>query len=133
MPRTCTVCAHPDKEQIDEFLVAGFSNRRIAAQFQVTEQALRRHKGTHVPKLLAELRRSVSAASLMARLEFITGETHRLRIKAETQGDLKTALAGLRDLTRIVQAQADLSELAEVADRVTDLELRLGEIQRRKR
>lgn len=133
MARTCTVCVHPEREQVDELLVAGFSNRRIAAQFQLTEQALRRHKGTHLPKLLAELRGTISAASLMSRLEFVTGEIHRLRIKAESKGDLRTALAGLRDLARIVQAQADLSELAEVAERVTDLELRLAEIQQSKR
>lgn len=54
MARTCTVCAHEDAVLINEALViqrAG--NRRTAAQYGLSEQAIRRHRG-HIPQLLVK-------------------------------------------------------------------------------
>ena len=53
MPQTCTICTHSRREAIDLLIVAGEeSNRRIATQFQVSEAALRRHAGAHLPDML---------------------------------------------------------------------------------
>ncbi len=54
MPRTCTVCSHPQSATINEALVADMPNRRIAAQFSVSEQAVRRHKEEHVPPIMVK-------------------------------------------------------------------------------
>ena len=54
MPRTCTICTHPEREAIDQALVTDTPNRRIAAQFSISEQAVRRHKDEHLPALMVK-------------------------------------------------------------------------------
>lgn len=53
MPRTCTICSHPERTAIEKALLAGKANRRVAAQFGITEQAVRRH-AEHIPPKLAK-------------------------------------------------------------------------------
>ncbi len=49
MPRTCTICGHPKRAEIDKALRDGEeSNRRIAARFGVAEASIRRHKKNHL-------------------------------------------------------------------------------------
>lgn len=62
MARTCTICAHPDREAIDKALLEGkLSNRRIAAQCAVTENALRRPALAGQPPLLEFPERLIKA------------------------------------------------------------------------
>lgn len=49
MPRTCTICSHQLAAEIDDRLVAGQTNRRIAAQFKLSEAAVRRHRADYLP------------------------------------------------------------------------------------
>lgn len=73
MPRTCTVCAHPDREGIDRELVAGESSfRNIAERFSVSAAALHRHKADHLPQALLraqELRDEAGSLDVMVELE----------------------------------------------------------------
>lgn len=53
MPQKCTICSHPRRTEIERAAVRGeLSNRRIAAQYKITESALRRHRFEHLPDLL---------------------------------------------------------------------------------
>ena len=117
MSRVCTICSHEQSDDIDRALVLGLPNRRIAAQYGTTEQAVRRHKDKHLPTLLAEAQRHVRADTLMARLEHYTQSAHGIRAKAEKSGDLRTALAAIRELVRIVELQERL--IGEIKDTAT--------------
>ncbi len=117
MPRVCTVCTHPDHERINDLLVAGLAKRQIASSHGVTEQSLKRHKDKHLPAIMAVTKQEVHADSLMARLEYLTREAHRVRVKAESSGDLRTALAAIRELVRIVELQERL--IGEIRDGAT--------------
>ncbi len=44
--RRCTICAHPDRREIDELLAAGGSPTRIARRFKASKDAMRRHRGS---------------------------------------------------------------------------------------
>lgn len=53
MPRTCTVCSHPERQAIDKALVAVANPYRdIARHYALSKDALLRHKADH---LLAEI------------------------------------------------------------------------------
>jgi DNA-binding NarL/FixJ family response regulator len=52
MPRTCTICRHPDLEEINKALIAGESIRDIASQHFVKSASVERHKRSHLPTLL---------------------------------------------------------------------------------
>ena len=111
MPRSCTVCTHPDRPAIDLALVNGVSGNAVAAKYRVSEDAVVRHCGNHLPAALAQ----GQAAAEMARADDLLGQLQRLQAdarriggKAEDVGDLKTALMGVRELVRIVELAAKL-------------------------
>jgi len=49
MPRTCIVCNHANRSEIDQLLVKGDSYRNIAKQFSNGESAVFRHNADHLP------------------------------------------------------------------------------------
>lgn len=57
MPRTCTVCDHPERTAVDRALVAGEAMRNVALRFAISFAALQRHKANHLPGVLAEAKR----------------------------------------------------------------------------
>jgi len=68
MPRVCTVCSHPERDAINEAIVAGQVKRRIATQFKIGEKAVRDHAEAHLPERLLQASRAaeiVSADSLV--------------------------------------------------------------------
>jgi hypothetical protein len=118
MARTCTVCTHPDRPAIDLALVNGVSGNAVAAKFRVSEDAVTRHRGNHLPATLAQ----GQAAAAMARADDLLGQLQRLQAdarriggKAEETGDLRTALMGVRELVRIVELTAKM--VGELDDR----------------
>lgn len=100
MPRRCTVCDHPDREAIDAALVAGGSLRDIAGQFRISKSALARHKGNHIPAALAKAQDAheiAQADSLLAQVRDLQAKALRILARAERAGELRTALAAIRE------------------------------------
>ncbi|MCH7584920.1 MAG: hypothetical protein IH941_07150 [Acidobacteria bacterium] len=121
MPRSCTVCGHAKRNIIDDALVSGTSLRNVAEQFRLKVTSLHRHKHSHVPATLAkahEAREVAAADSLLDRLEQLTGEARRVKTKAERAGDLRTALAAIRELVRMVELLAKLRGELDESPRV---------------
>ncbi len=56
MPRTCTICTHPQRASIDHALVAGEPYRAIARRFAASPDAVLRHKMAHLPADLLKAR-----------------------------------------------------------------------------
>lgn len=50
--RACTICAHPDRREMDELLAAGGSPTRLARRFRASKDALRRHAANHLGYLV---------------------------------------------------------------------------------
>lgn len=48
MPRTCTVCRHPERHDIEADLRAGTPCRDIARRHNISKDALLRHRVNHV-------------------------------------------------------------------------------------
>jgi len=51
MPRTCTTCTHPHRDEIDRRLLDGASLRNITKQFSLSSASLFRHN-KHISKVL---------------------------------------------------------------------------------
>ena len=54
MPRTCTICHHPQRESTECLLLSGESYRHIAARFDTSTGALQRHRADHPPVSLTK-------------------------------------------------------------------------------
>jgi hypothetical protein len=127
MPRTCTVCSHPNRDDIeDAVVIRSQGKRRIAAQHGVTEQALRRHIREHLPALLALARdaeRAARADSLLDRIEALQARTLAILEATEETEDHRVALAAIRE------ARGNLELIGEVTkelDRTPTLNLHLN-------
>ena len=96
MPRSCTVCAHPEREQIDRTLGGGASNRSVASLHDVSEAAVRRHKGKHLPAplVMAQAAEEVAEAdTLLDQVKNLRGRAYAILDRAEEAGELRTALS----------------------------------------
>jgi hypothetical protein len=78
MPRTCTVCTHPKRLQIERAMVAGTSLRNIAGRFGPSKTAITRHR-THVASTIARHTEALD----VARTDTILGDVRTARDRAE--------------------------------------------------
>ena len=124
MARACTVCSHPDAVLINEALVIeGQSKRAIANRYELYASAVQRHK-QHIPQLLLEAYeylRQTDAEDLAGELTKVKQDVHRLKEKAEEDGDLRTALLGCDKALKALELQAKVEQLIQTAPTVNVL------------
>jgi hypothetical protein len=108
----CTICIHPQREEIDEkLLLSATPLRTIADQFGVSKTALLRHKADHIPTDLVKAKDAKEicrAESLLDKLVSLKSDAERITQKAEIKDDLKTALSGIREQSRIIEILAKM-------------------------
>lgn len=100
MPRTCTICAHAERDAIDRALIAGLPFRHIAAQWAVSTAALQRHKDGDLPALLVKAHDAEEVADadrLLADLRTLQVRTLSILGRAEQAGALGVALGAIRE------------------------------------
>ena len=112
MPRLCSVCLHLEREAIDKQLVAGLSYRNLSARYGLSSQALIRHRNEHLPETLVrayEASEAARAENLLAQLAELRADARRIGQRAEEAEDYRTALAGIRELVRILELTAKIT------------------------
>lgn len=126
----CTICASDERAVIDELLLSGStSNRRTAAQFQLTETSVRRHIQNH---LAPELRKQKQFSSAPVRPgEFAMKLLEIASDLDDARKDAKDA-GNTRDLVKLSAAQLSalnliLSRLnikdSDAAETLADIEI----------
>jgi len=118
MPRRCTVCVHPERESIDKALITGDSAfLALSALFGVSDSALRRHAKKHLPATLAQAQDAAEVAQaddLLGQVKELRDKAYGVLSKAEAAGDLRTALAAIREARGCLELLAKLlGELSE--------------------
>ena len=112
MPQPCSVCSHPDAVLINEALVVeGASNRAITRQYDLSKDAVRRHR-QHIPQLLSKASQAMEVAQADDLLDQVRDLQRRalgILDKAEAADELRTALAA------IAQAGGNLELLGKLA------------------
>ena len=81
MPRTCTICTHEQRREIDRAVLSGESYRGIARHFAVSEDAIERHKKAHLSAQVvkaAERREERRADSLVDQIEALLSRAKAL-------------------------------------------------------
>lgn len=109
MPRHCSICEHPRRDDVDDALLRNETLRKIAKRFETSITALHRHRQSHIPKALAKAREAqevVRGDSLLDRLRQLNAETqdvlraaksqrnHELRLKAISRAEKQLELEG---------------------------------------
>jgi len=109
--RKCSICNHPQSAEIDAAVIAGSSYRDIARQFDVTPGAMGRHVKNHLVATLAAARDAERVArgdDLLDQLAGMARQAQRITDQAEEEGTASVALAGLRELTRMLTLKCKL-------------------------
>ena len=111
MLRTCTVCTHSERSEIDQALLTGEPFRNIAVRFGTSTSALVRHKRQDIPATLAKAKQAeeeVRAETLYDRLKTINRETAAILAEARESGSLSIALAAINRVERQLELEARL-------------------------
>jgi hypothetical protein len=111
MPRTCTVCAHEQRAQIDAAIVAGTAYRAIARRFGASKDAVARHAGEHIPAALAqaqEAREEAQALDVVRQLKTINATAVAILAEARKRRDDETALKAMDRIHKQLELQAKL-------------------------
>jgi hypothetical protein len=99
--RPCSVCAHSRRQVIDRALVEGEADTQISAKFRgLSDDAVRRHRESHLPATLSRARQAAEVAradGLLAQVQNLKARAAAILDTAEAAGDLRTALGGIRE------------------------------------
>src|SRR5215217_3752476 len=126
MARECTVCAHPDAVLINEALVIeGQSNRAVTRQYDLSKDAVRRHR-EHIPELLVKASQAMEVAeadSLLDRIEDLHGRTEAILVELKGTDLHGAKLAAIREMRRNLEL---IGEVTKELDRTPTLNLHLN-------
>lgn len=112
MPRPCTICTHPERDEIDTAIVRGQPLRRIATQRGLTEQSMRRHGAAHLPASLARAHAAqeiAQAGDLLGELRELHNRVLGILERAEESGDLRAATGAIREARSVIELLAKLT------------------------
>ncbi len=115
MPRSCSICLHPEREEINAALLSETPLRDMARRYATSKDALARHR-EHLPVHLVKAQDAAEVAqadNLLEQVKSLQARALTILDKAEASGDLRTALSAIRE------ARGNLELLAKL----------LGELQ----
>ena len=90
MPKTCSICQHPERQDIEASLRAGTSYRDTARRYNLSKDSLSRHRAKHMPRH--------TETGLVAAKEIVT-----LSDKAEISATWNSTLLTVREARRYVE------------------------------
>jgi hypothetical protein len=106
VPRTCSVCLHSAREEIEKSLVAHRSLRQIASRFGLEKDALANHKQEHLPESIvavATARQKKHSQTLVDRIERVIERTETILDRAEEGGRDHTSISAIRELRQSIE------------------------------
>jgi len=115
MPRTCLACSSSEREAIDKALVSGEPLRNIAKRVSISPAGLLRHK-SHVATTIVkaqERRDEKLGDSIFDEMRRVLAKAWELSGKAESEGDHRGAIVGLREVRECLQSLNGLLTKAE--------------------
>jgi hypothetical protein len=128
MPRTCTICSHEDRYDIDSILVDRTKPYRdIARRYDVSKDAVSRHvSGGHISELIAlaaDAERAAQADTLLDRIEALQSRTLAILEATEETSEHRIALAAIGEARRNLEL---IGEVTKELDRTPTFNLHLN-------
>jgi hypothetical protein len=111
VPRTCTICTHPQREEIDRAIARKETYRKIAERYSVTTAAVHRHAKSHLPQAVqAALEAEVveRGASILSQVRELYRRARELMDEAALRGRYSGAAAFLKEARELLILKARL-------------------------
>lgn len=117
MPRLCTVCMHPDIEQINEKIVQNVPLRTLAENYGLVRQSLMRHKENHLPQAMVKAKEAADIAhadDLVGQVKNLQREACEVLGKAKADQKHHLVLAAIDRAAKTLELQGKLmGQMAE--------------------
>lgn len=108
MPAECTVCAHPDREELDAGLRAGLAKTELARQYELSRDAIGRHeRNGHVASALSLAATGGDATG--GDLGGLEREVRQLLEVAKQSGSANQAIAAAKELRLLLAEKAKMN------------------------
>ncbi len=121
MSRTCTVCSHPERQRIDAQLLEGVPNTTIAANTGVSEQAVRRHGKSHLPKFEVQARTEMREYDHHRKLKILEKSLYTILKRSLEDGDDPMALRTHGSLLKHYAFELQLGEIEAIRRELAEL------------
>ena len=118
MPRKCSVCHHDDRDAIDAAVIGGAAYRDVARRYDLSKDAVARHRESHLSPALVALeaeREADGGRTAHDRLEGLYLKAERILAAAMADGKPSVSLAAIRELRQTCELLAKLT--GELDDR----------------
>lgn len=114
MARRCSFCEHSQRAELEKMLIQGTATQtEIARKLGVTQGAISQHMKHHlageVEPELPEIE-VIHAKDTIDSIRELVASAERIKEKAEKTGKLTTALAAVRELTRLIELMAKIEQ-----------------------
>jgi hypothetical protein len=121
MARSCTICQHLRRSEIDRRLAAGEPTALVARDYEINLSSLHRHRVNCLKlgsanSIKKEAARGTAAVALLPSKETLSGAFSDLHARidqiiaqAQAEGSLKIALSGLNSLWQTLESHARLA------------------------
>lgn len=132
MPRLCTICAHPQRVEMESAVLGGKSIRSAAKAAGICWSALQRHL-KHLPVAIAraaetEALQIEACGKLPARIEELIAQTRQILKSAKKKNDFAAALAAIRANLSCLEMLGKISgELGPRAEVIVATQVNTGE------
>ena len=111
MPRTCTICTHPERSAIEAAIAQNSSYRVISRQFSIGHDSVQRHATAHIEMAIKEsqaAKEEAAALDVVKQLKAINNTTLAILKEARTDKKPMTALAAIDRIHKQLELQAKL-------------------------
>jgi hypothetical protein len=112
MPRTCTICKHEKREEIDQALVNGESLRNIASRYGTTSGSLKRHKHSHLPQALKDAKQAeiiLSSENILEKMQDLHNKTLQIFDDARRRRDDRISISAAREVRENIKLLSELT------------------------
>jgi hypothetical protein len=125
MSQPCSICTHPRQQEIETAIISRQSNRAIARQFDVSKDAVARHRKDHLPEKLtkaADAKGRRDAEKLLDLMDELLTDAKGVIKAAKSSKDQRTLLLGIREGRETASRLLELTMIADIEKRIKDLE-----------
>jgi len=99
MPK-CTVCTHPERDEIERQLLRGEPERDIADRFGLSKSSVHRHKQAHLAKRMAQASEASLARDTRSADELLEGMRELQESLASRAGLIEEIIDGLSSIAK---------------------------------
>lgn len=111
MPRSCTICTHPERAAIERAMVAGVSYRHVASQWQTSTTSLQRHRAACLSADVVRVQADADdrrALDVVQQLRAINAATLAVLTQARATGKPDLVLRAVDRVQKQIELQAKL-------------------------